>query len=185
MASSRRKLLTLTLLCLVALPRCGDFRAIFNGKPGKPVAQAKKKKNKHPSGYAKGKANGYFIWPVEGPVNSPYGERNGRPHDGIDIGGDEGDPVVAAAGGEVVYEGKLGGYGNLIVVKHDNGYFTAYGHNEKNLVDNGDRVKQGQRIAKLGSTGNASGDHLHFEIRDENGTYDPIDFLPERRYTAK
>ena len=185
MASSPCKALAVLLLCLVALPQCSDFRAVFNGKPGKPVAETKRKKKKHPSGYARGKGAGMFIWPFDGPVNSPYGERNGRPHDGIDIGGDEGDPIVASAAGEVVYEGKLGGYGNLIVVKHDSGYFTAYAHNDKNLVDTGDRVKQGQRIAKMGSTGNASGDHLHFEVRDDSGTYDPEDFLPEPQYSSK
>ena len=185
MASNPRKLIAVLLLCLVALPQCSDFRAVFNGKPGKQADKGSKKRKKHPSGYARGKAAGKFIWPFEGPVNSPYGQRNGRPHDGIDIGGDEGDPIVAAAAGEVVYEGTLGGYGNLIVIKHDGGYFTAYGHNDKNLVDKGDRVKQGERIAKMGSTGNASGDHLHFEIRDEDGTYDPEDFLPESRYTSK
>ena len=143
MASSPRKLIAILLFCLVALPQCSDFRAVFNGKPGKQAAKTNKKRKKYPSGYAKGKGAGQFVWPFDGPINSPYGNRNGRPHDGIDIGGDEGDAIVASASGEVVFEGKLGGYGNLIVVKHDNGYFTAYAHNEKNLVDKGDRVKQG------------------------------------------
>src|SRR5262249_43201125 len=184
MALSRRNTVALLLFCGLALPQCSDFRAVFNGNPKTPVAQAKKKKTPHHSGYAKGKGDGQFIWPLEGPINSPYGERHGRMHDGIDIGGDEGEPVVASAEGDVVYDGKLGGYGNLIVVKHTNGYFTAYAHNEKNLVDNGAHVKQGQVIAKVGRTGNASGDHLHFEIRDESGTYDPLDFLPAQEYSA-
>jgi len=181
MASSRRKFLFVLLFCLAALPRCGHHHVAHNGRYSKTVA----KKQKHPSGSARGQAEGYFIWPFEGPINSPYGERNGRSHDGIDIGGDEGDSIVAAADGEVVYSDKLGGYGNLIVVKHPNGYFTAYAHNEKNLVDIGDRVKQGQRIAKMGRTGNATGNHLHFEVRDDSGIYDPTDFLPERSYAAK
>lgn len=185
MASSPRKLLIGILFSILLLPGCGDFRAIFNGKPDHKVAQRKSKKPKKSSQQAAQLGKGKFIWPAEGPVNSPYGERNGRKHDGIDVGGDEGDPVIASAGGEVVFADKLGGYGNLIIVKHDDGFFTAYAHNEKNLVDKGDSVKQGQRIAKMGRTGNASGDHLHFEVRDESGTYDPEDFLPERRYTAK
>lgn len=181
MASSRRKILVFLTFCLVALPRCGHHHVAHNRKHSQSIA----KRAKHPPGYGVGKAVGYFIWPFEGPINSPYGERNGRSHDGIDIGGDEGDAIVAAAEGEVVYSDKLGGYGNLIVLKHPNGFFTAYAHNEKNLVDNGDHVKQGQRIAKLGRTGNATGDHLHFEVRDDSGIYDPLDFLPARSYTAK
>ncbi|HKY64154.1 MAG TPA: M23 family metallopeptidase [bacterium] len=185
MASSPRKLVSLFLLSLLLLPGCGDFRAIFNGKPDQQVARRKNKKPRKPSPEVLQQARGKFLWPAEGPINSPYGPRSGKMHDGIDVGGDEGDPILAAAGGEVVYADRLGGYGNLIVVKHEDGFFTAYAHNEKNLVDKGDTVKQGQRIAKMGRTGNASGDHLHFEIRDESGTYDPEDFLPERRYTAK
>ena len=186
MASSPHKLLFIFFISLLLLPGCGDFRAIFNGKPDQQIAQRKKsKKPRKAPEYVLKQGQGKFLWPVEGPVNSPYGQRNGKMHDGIDLGGDEGDPIYAAAAGEVVYSEKLGGYGNLIVIKHEDGFFTAYAHNEKNLVDKGDSVKQGQSIAKLGRTGNASGDHLHFEIRDESGTYDPEDFLPERRYTAK
>lgn len=187
MASSPRKLLLLTCAILVLLPGCGDFRAIFNGKPDQRVAQ-KKPKNKKPRqapDYVLKQGKGKFLWPVDGVVNSPYGQRNGKMHDGIDLEGDKGDPIHASAAGEVVYSDKLGGYGNLIVLKHADGFFTAYAHNDKNLVDEGDSVKQGQAIAKLGRTGNASGDHLHFEIRDDGGTYDPELFLPETRYTAK
>ncbi len=164
------------------LTNCGDFRAVFNGKPGQ-VAKKKSHKKKDPQ-LARKVGKSYFIWPLNGPVNSGYGMRHGRMHDGIDIDGEEGDPIAASAAGEVVYSGKLGGYGNLIVVKHNNGLFTAYAHNKKNLVDKGKRVKQGQVIGKVGSTGHATGDHLHFEIRDDAGTHDPLDFLPEHRYSA-
>ncbi|HCU25469.1 MAG TPA: hypothetical protein DF383_10670 [Deltaproteobacteria bacterium] len=179
MALSRPKVLVLILLCLGLFPQCSS--RVSRGKPEASVTQ--KKRVKRPSGYVR--KPGLFIWPSVGPINSPYGARHGRPHDGIDIGGDRGDPVIAAAGGEVVFEGRLGGYGKLIVIKHDNGYFTAYAHNQKNLVSKGKRVKQGQRIAKVGRSGNASGDHLHFEIRDEENTYDPEDFLPEKHYAGK
>jgi len=187
MVSSPRKYLFGVLISLLLLPGCGDFRAIFNGKPDQKVAQRKsnnKKPRKAPE-YVLRQGQGKFLWPVEGPVNSPYGQRNGKMHDGIDLGGDEGDPIYASAAGEVVYSDKLGGYGNLVILKHEDGFFTAYAHNDKNLVDKGDNVKQGERIAELGRTGNASGDHLHFEIRDDSGTYDPELFLPQARYTSK
>ncbi|MCE9625450.1 MAG: M23 family metallopeptidase [Deltaproteobacteria bacterium] len=181
MASNQPRILGLALICLLAASACGGGHKVSTASR----AGIQKNKTMHPSGFAAGREVGYFIWPVPGPINSPYGFRHGRRHVGIDIGGDEGAPVYAAAPGEVVFEGKFGDYGNFIVLKHDNGLFTAYGHNEKNLVDMGDRVKQGQRIAKLGSTGNASGDHLHFEIRDIEGVYDPLDFLPDERYSKR
>ena len=175
MASNHPKIFVLVLLCAVGVAACGGGHKVSSSRSG-----VQKKRTMHPSGYGKGMEAGYFAWPFSGTINSRYGFRHGRPHDGIDIGGDEGDTIAAAAAGEVVFEGKYGAYGNFIVIRHDNGFFTAYAHNEKNLVDMGDRVKQGQRIAKMGSTGNASGDHLHFEIRDSSGVYDPMDFMPER-----
>lgn len=181
MASRLNKVLGLILALAIAqivLPGCGDHRASLKTKPGKYAGNHKKKRRTF-SGKLK---PGEFIWPVAGVINSPYGQRWGRPHDGIDIGGESGDPVVASASGEVVFSGKLGGYGNLIVIKHDNGLFTAYGHNKKNLVQEGDRVRQGKRIARLGRTGRATGDHLHFEIRDKEGTFDPQSILPSNKY---
>ena len=181
MASPLKKIFWLVLgllLALVVLPGCGDHRPAFKSKPGK-IASKQKKKRRQFTGKLK---PGEFIWPVTGQINSPYGMRWGRPHDGIDIEGDSGDPVVAAASGEVVFSGRLGGYGNLIVIKHENGLFTAYGHNKKNLVKEGDRVRQGKQIARMGRTGSATGDHLHFEIRDKEGTFDPQSILPSNRY---
>jgi murein DD-endopeptidase MepM/ murein hydrolase activator NlpD len=174
-------ILYFSLLCL-ALPQCGDFRAIFNGNPPK-VAKPKKKKEKGREVVKLGK--GEFIWPLGGPVTSGFGPRNGRNHDGIDIDGEEGDPIVAAAEGTVVYSDRLGGYGNLVVIKHRNGLFTAYAHNKKNLVEEGDKVRQGQLIGRVGNTGSSTGDHLHFEVRNEDGPHNPMDFLPPHRYSQK
>lgn len=174
---SRPKFLVPIFFLFLTFSGCGGHHA-FNGKSNRQLAVSKKKQHRHYSGKLD---KGFFIWPVDGPINSLYGFRNGRPHDGIDIGGDSGVPVLAASAGEVVYCDSLGGYGNLIVIKHANGLFTAYGHNKKNLVKTGDRVKQGRLIARLGRTGNATGNHLHFEIRDQTGTYDPVDLLPKTR----
>jgi hypothetical protein len=188
MAFRPRDIVIFFLSLALVLSACSDHRAVFKGKPRKIAQKQKKKKTAHakPARQYTGKIQpGDFIWPVDGPVNSSYGERWGRSHDGIDIGVDQGDPVSAAAGGKVVYSARLGGYGNLIVIQHPSGLFTAYAHNKKNLVRKGERVKQGQRIARLGRTGNATGDHLHFEIRDQAGTYDPVDFLSKERIAAR
>lgn len=120
-------------------------------------------------------------WPLNGRVTSRFGSRQGRPHDGIDIGGKEGAPVYAAAAGEVVYaDNRLTGYGHLIIVRHSHDMFTAYAHNQRNLVSKGQRVKQGDIIARVGHTGRASGPHLHFEVRRGPTPVDPLAYLPKR-----
>ncbi len=120
-----------------------------------------------------------LIWPVRGKVVSKFGWRGPRHHDGIDISAPEGTPVRAAADGIVIYSGSgFRGYGNLIVIKHTPRVFTIYAHNKKNLVRKGQRVRQGQTIALVGSTGNATGPHLHFELRIGNKPVDPLKYLP-------
>jgi lipoprotein NlpD len=102
-------------------------------------------------------------------------------HDGIDIGAKEGTPVYAAAAGEVVYsDQRLSGYGKLIIVRHSQDMFTAYAHNQRNLVRKGDRVKKGDVIARVGKTGRASGSHLHFEVRRGSTPVDPLAYLPRK-----
>lgn len=118
-------------------------------------------------------------WPADGSLLSTFAAGDSS-RNGIDIGGQSGDPVRAAAGGEVVYSGSgLIGYGELIIVKHDNALLSAYGHNRKRLVQEGDRVQAGQRIAELGQTG-APKPMLHFEIREDGKPVDPMKYLPER-----
>jgi len=118
-----------------------------------------------------------FIWPCDGVVVSGFGMRWGRMHEGIDIGCAYGTPNRAAAAGTVIYAGWLGGYGNLVVVDHGNGLSTAYAHASSILVSVGQSVSQGQTVSLVGSTGNSSGPHLHFEVRVNGVAVDPLPYL--------
>jgi lipoprotein NlpD len=125
------------------------------------------------------RADRQFAWPVEsGIVSSPFGIRNGVMHDGVDIAAPAGTPVNAADDGVVIYCGRLRGYGNVVILQHTQGYVTVYGHNQRNLVTDGQRVKRGQQIAELGSTGRASAPNLHFEVRCDNHPANPLAYLP-------
>ncbi len=116
--------------------------------------------------------------PVEGKILSEYGLRNGRPHKGIDLGAKSGTPIFAVLDGTVVYSGVQGAYGNVVVLEHPDFVMTVYAHNEKNLVAVGDTVQKGQQIAMVGSTGNATGSHLHFEYRIKGKAINPRKVLP-------
>jgi murein DD-endopeptidase MepM/ murein hydrolase activator NlpD len=118
-----------------------------------------------------------FIWPVNGTVVSGFGMRWGRLHEGIDIAASTGTPIWAAAAGTVIHAGWLGGYGNLVVVDHGNGLATAYAHASAILVGVGQTVAQGEVISLVGSTGNSSGPHLHFEVRVNGIAVDPLLYL--------
>lgn len=120
-----------------------------------------------------------FIWPVRGKIFSGFENSRARRHDGIDISAPEGTPIRASASGKVIYSGSgIRGYGNIIIIKHANNYFTVYAHNKENHVLEGDIVKQGQIIGRVGDTGKASGPHLHFEIRKGKTPVDPLKLLP-------
>jgi len=124
-----------------------------------------------------------FIWPVpEGlrVVSSHFGPRGASHHDGIDISSPEGTPVRAARAGRILYSDRLRGYGNLVIVEHDDGYATVYAHNRENRAHAGDAVRQGDLIAAVGETGKASGPNLHFEIRKDNVARNPLFYLPTR-----
>jgi murein DD-endopeptidase MepM/ murein hydrolase activator NlpD len=118
-----------------------------------------------------------LIWPVNGPVTSPFGTRWGRMHDGIDIGVPSGTPIHAAAAGTVIYAGWMEGYGNLVVLDHGDGLSTAYGHQSSIAVGYGQGVAQGQVIGYVGSTGHSTGPHLHFEVRVNGSPVDPLGYL--------
>ena len=120
-----------------------------------------------------------FRWPVHGRVISSFGARvNGQPNDGINVAVPEGTPVKAAEDGVVAYAGnELKGFGNLVLVRHPNGYVSAYAHASEISVKRGDTIKRGQVIAKAGQTGNVTSPQLHFEIRKGSTPVDPTQFL--------
>jgi lipoprotein NlpD len=120
-----------------------------------------------------------LIWPVRGKLSSRFGWRNGRGHDGIDIPAKTGTPIVAAAAGRVIHSGRgLGDYGRVIILKHEGYYSTVYAHNRRNRVEKGDFVEKGEVIGEVGLSGNASGPHVHFEVRRNRKPVNPLLFLP-------
>jgi murein DD-endopeptidase MepM/ murein hydrolase activator NlpD len=120
-----------------------------------------------------------FRWPVRGKVITAYGAKaNGKANDGINLAVPEGTPVKAAEDGVVAYSGnELKGYGNLVLVRHSNGYVTAYAHASELMVKRGDTIKRGQVIAKSGQSGEVGSPQLHFEIRKGSSPVDPLQFL--------
>jgi len=125
---------------------------------------------------------GKMIWPVRGgKLSSGFGQRGGRPHEGIDIAAPRGTAVVAAADGLVIYAGDgVRGYGNMIIIRHAGELVSVYAHNHRNHVTEGVEVKAGQVIAEVGATGRTSGNHLHFEIRRGETPLDPQRFVKQK-----
>lgn len=123
------------------------------------------------------------IWPVSGEVSSGFGWRNSplgsgsELHAGIDIASSMDTPIVATADGVVVRSEWAGGYGNMVEIDHGNGITTVYGHNSCIIASTGQSVKKGQIIAYVGSTGNSTGPHVHYEVRVNGTTVDPISYL--------
>lgn len=169
----------------------GGFKKLPFGKYL--TTSTKKKSYRRPSRYARRTTqesekikmdHGRFLWPIKGRLSSPFGIRNGRRHDGIDIAAKTGTPIIAADSGKVVFSGKMRGYGNLVIVRHKDDFFTVYAHNNRNLVSKGNSVKKGQCIARVGRSGRATGPHLHFEVRNGQKARNPLFFLP-REHTGK
>src|SRR3954451_4255695 len=127
--------------------------------------------------HGSGVSSAGLIWPVNGPITSPFGWRWGRMHEGLDIGVGYGTPIEAAASGTVVYAGWESGYGNFVVIDHGNGLATAYGHQSSIAVHVGEPVSQGQVIGYVGCTGHCFGPHLHFEVRVNGSAVDPLGYL--------
>jgi murein DD-endopeptidase MepM/ murein hydrolase activator NlpD len=119
-------------------------------------------------------------WPLSSPLlSSPFGARQGRVHEGIDLAAPTGTPIFAAQAGQVLYAGDaVRGYGNMVVVQHDGDLLSVYAHSSVLLVRTGDRVRAGQEIARVGQTGRATAPHLHFEVRRGQVPQDPLRFLP-------
>lgn len=118
-----------------------------------------------------------FVNPTDGVLTSAFGVRDGRNHNGIDIGAERGMDIYAAQDGKVVLAETVSGYGNYIVIEHKNGIETAYAHCDSILVSTGEDVEAGQLIAYVGSTGNSTGPHLHFEVKADGKFCDPLDYV--------
>jgi murein DD-endopeptidase MepM/ murein hydrolase activator NlpD len=121
--------------------------------------------------------SGQLVWPVNGPVVSPFGMRWGRLHAGVDIAVGSGTPIRAADSGRVVLMGWVGGYGNYTCIQHGGGLSTCYAHQSSFATSNGASVGQGQVIGYVGCTGHCFGDHLHFETRSGGSPVDPMGYL--------
>ena len=156
---------------------------ITGSEPAKPTAAAKAPVGPVPRPVTEPTAfAGRFAWPIDGRIASGFGpKQGGRYNDGVNIKAPAGTPVRAAADGVVAYAGdELEGFGGLVIVKHGDGWVTAYAHNEALLVARGARVKRGDLIAKSGSTGSVDEPQLHFEIRRGRAPVDPQRYLPPR-----
>ena len=132
-----------------------------------------------PGGLAIGPASrglpvGELDWPVVGWISSPFGMREGAPHEGVDIAVDYGTPIRAAMSGKVSFAGPRGGYGLAVIIEHGDGLSTLYAHSSKILVTEGEWVSKGEVIALVGNTGRSRGPHLHLELQLNGVPYDPL-----------
>lgn len=123
-----------------------------------------------------------LVPPVVGLVTSEFGVRNGRCHYGVDIAAPKGAAIHAVFDGVVVYSGRKGSFGRVVIIDHQNGYYSLYAHNKKNKARQGDVVTKGQIIAWVGSSGRSTGPHMHLEIRQKNRSLDPLAFLDEQYF---
>ena len=123
-----------------------------------------------------------LIWPVPGKISSYFGKRRGRPHEGIDIPAPRGTPIRAAANGLIIASSSnlrgYSGYGRVIIIEHGGGIRTLYAHNNRNRVRSGRCIRSGEVIGEVGSTGNATGNHLHFEVIRNGRPVNPLNYLP-------
>ncbi len=140
----------------------------------RPAGQATRGEPERPAAAVKAR----LAWPLKGVLYGRYGVRSGRRHDGIDLSAPEGTPIGAAAAGAVIYAGEQNGYGSIVILRHLGGLVTLYAHCSTLLVEEGDQVKAGQAIARVGQTGRSSGPHLHFEVREGARPRNPLLFLP-------
>jgi murein DD-endopeptidase MepM/ murein hydrolase activator NlpD len=133
-------------------------------------------RSEKPPGYGQGWD---MIWPIQGKINSPFGPRGKKFHAGIDISSPSYQEVKAAKDGEVILaRNSRTGYGNVVVLRHDPGVNTIYGHMNVIIAHEGDTVRQGQAIGGVGSTGRSTGPHLHFELRQNGKPLDPLPHMP-------
>lgn len=163
---------------LKRINRIYDVRKVKAGRklfiPGaKKVLKVKKVSSKRKVASIKGR--GSFIWPLKGKLTSRYGIRKNQKHDGIDIAAQKGSAIRAAASGKVIFSGwGPTGYGKMVIIKHKQKWVSIYAHNYKNLVKKNHKVKKGEKIALVGTTGRATGPHLHFELRNNKEPVNPL-----------
>ncbi len=124
----------------------------------------------------------FLAWPVTGVISSPFGMRDGRPHEGIDIAVEEGTPIRVSAGGRIAFAGPRGTYGLAVIVDHGGGVRTLYAHCSRVLVTEGKKVDAGDIIALSGNTGRSTGPHLHLEVLKDGVPLDPLPYLQHTRY---
>lgn len=158
------------------------IKVIAYGTKEKPVITAPNEGNSNSSGSSSSSSNSSrsFMHPLNGAgrISSTYGARWGTFHKGIDYAAPAGTPVYASLAGKVIYSGyNSGGYGKLVIIEHSNGYQTYYAHNSRLYVNVGETVSQGERIAGVGTTGDSTGNHLHFEIRKNGSPVNPANYL--------
>jgi len=158
--------------------------ASTTGKGGRPTTVPPTEKHPPPGSPATPEHfSGTLRWPLDaGIVSSEFGKRKGKMHKGMDIAADVGEPVYASADADVIYAGNgMTGYGNVVILRHDQQMTSLYAHNSELKVKQGEHVKQGTLIALLGSTGRSTGPHVHFEIREGDAPINPRVILPEAK----
>jgi len=144
----------------------------YSGKPSAPITREEEGAKPPPELIN-------FSWPLKGEILAGFGKQSGKRHQGLDIQGEEGTAIAAIYDGIVTYsDDKLRGYGNMVIIKHNEDYSSVYAHNSMNLVKEGERVNKGQAIAQVGKTGWADVPHLHFEIRERGKAVNPVFYLP-------
>ncbi|MGQ0619762.1 MAG: M23 family metallopeptidase [Panacagrimonas sp.] len=172
----------LSVLHQSRLPASGQTGG--DGKPGTRPGASPRRRTEFP---LPEKYSGDMRWPLDaGIVSSEYGARWGKAHKGIDIAADVGEPVHAVADGVVIYaDDKMSGYGNVVILQHDDQTTTFYAHNSEMKVAADMPVKRGEVIALVGNTGRSTGPHTHFEIRVGDEAVDPRTLLPEKKKFAE
>lgn len=140
----------------------------------------------HQTLYPSDRFSSHLLWPISGGrLASGYGIRAGHFHEGLDISSQEGSTIYATADGRVVYSGRLGTYGKIMVVYHGDGIASVYAHNSQNLKAKGSRVMKGDAIARVGQSGRAEGPHCHFEIRKDGKPINPLQFVYAKTIPSK
>jgi len=160
-------------------PSAGATSTARRGSAGGSTARSSSAERERARREVRAQSDLVFLWPVEGAqMTSRFGRRRRGKHNGIDLGARSGTAIRASEAGKVIHSGWLGDYGRVVIIKHAGHYRTVYAHASRLYVRKGDLVARGERIASVGSTGNATGPHLHFELRKREVPQDPVLYLP-------